>query len=179
MWCVQCMQKGGSDLNTSQTTWGKQSWKAHKYCERKARIVREQQFISLNCLMNLVVCISKFFVRLHMVYASPQKLARLLSMSGSFYMLHLQMCPILLREYAFQGMHNSTSETVLFQRLQFHCTFGWASLISNMFPTAVSYVEFCMTCAKLSSIMPSVGIHIVHLLFNWYNVYDVIDNENN
>ena len=77
--------RAGLSLSTSQTTRGKRSWKAHKFCERKLCIICKHYFsILLNCLMVVKVllecvicfsmlvlygCISKFCVQISRLLA--------------------------------------------------------------------------------------------------------------
>ena len=88
-------KSGTRSRHGSNYTWGKQSRKARKSCERKARTVCEQHFsISLNRLISCKGAfevrhsflyfvgthfrsfVRVFLVHLRTVYASPQKLAR-------------------------------------------------------------------------------------------------------
>ena len=83
--CLRTQKKTALGLNTSQT---KPDANDHGHtcvhvCERKARIVCGEHFISLNRLMNFVVKVlwicgtrfsTSFLVNLRAAYASPQKL---------------------------------------------------------------------------------------------------------
>ena len=66
-WCVQQMQNAGLSLDTNYA-YGKWSWKARKYCERKACIICEQQtFYLAESFMNPVVkvvltCVIRFSI---------------------------------------------------------------------------------------------------------------------
>ena len=60
-------KSGTLPQHVSNYTWGKQSWKTHKYCDRKVCIICEQPFISLNRLLNLVAksllkCVIRFSI---------------------------------------------------------------------------------------------------------------------